>query len=88
MTTAHAIGQHTKARMTISEALERWKLTDPDDRATWILDQLLDLGWTPPRDIVETAPARPEHVADEDSPGRQAFRAAKAALATRPRRDH
>lgn len=85
-TTPHHVGQITKAELTIADPLERWGLTDPTDRARYLLQQLQALGWTPPRDPnADKPPLRPAQPADDNSPGRQAFRAARQALANRTR---
>lgn len=82
-TTPHHIGQVTKAQITIAEPLERWGLTEPADRARYLVQQLQNLGWTPPRDPAADTPPLAGPGAPPDSPGRREFAAARAALAQR-----
>lgn len=67
-----------RSRLLVADAFERDRAaaTKPDahDLAAWMLDQLADLGWKPPPGITEIPPLRPDHVADDDSPGRREFR--------------
>lgn len=81
MTTPHQVGQIAKARILVADRLEAWGLTDPHDRATWLLERLqAELGWAPPRDITEQPPpAQPS----TDGPGYRAWLEARAALAAR-----
>lgn len=83
----HRIGVVTKAQILIADTLERHATQprDPHAIAAWLLEQLQNYGWRPPLDLTETPPLRPTHVADEDSPGRREFAAARAALAARRR---
>lgn len=85
MTTPHHVGQVTKAEILIAHLLDTTPAgTDHQRQAAVIVNQLqTELGWTPPRDLTETPPLRPTHVADDDSPGRREFAAAREALAAR-----
>jgi hypothetical protein len=68
MTTPHHIGQITKAEILVAHLLE----TAPPDadtqrQAKVIVNQLqTELGWTPPRDLTEAPPLRPERIADPE----------------------
>lgn len=82
----HRAGQQTKAQILLADRLEAWGLTDPHERAAWLLDRLqTDLGWRAPIDPGERPPLRPAQPAPDDSPGRRAFREARAELAHRRR---
>jgi hypothetical protein len=83
--TPHIVGQIAKAQRLFADTIERQATEprDPEQVATWLTEQLQGYGWTPPRDLAEQVPLRPEQVADEDSPGRRAFRAARDELARR-----
>ena len=83
MTSPHRVGQLAKAELALAEPLERWNLTDPNQRAHYLLEQLLELGWTPPRDpATDQPPLRPEHPST-GGPGYQEWLAARQALDTR-----
>jgi hypothetical protein len=85
----HRAGQLTAAQILIADALERHAADprDPHHVAAWILEQLQAAGWTPPRTPgADVPPLRPDTVAAANSPGRQAFRQARADLANRTRR--
>lgn len=59
MTTPHHVGQVAKAELLIADRLEAWGLTDPNQRAAWLVQQMqAELGWTPPRDLTEAPPVR------------------------------
>lgn len=79
-----------RSRLLVADAFQRARIDtkpDPHDLATWLLEQLQTLGWkSPPDPAVDIPPLRPDRPADEDSPGRRAFREARNALATKPRR--
>jgi len=81
--TPHHVGQIAKAQITAAGMLEDWGSPHADDRGKALVTAFQDLGWTPPRDLAEHVPLRPEQIADPDGPGRRAFRAARAALAQR-----
>lgn len=83
-TTPHRVGQLAKARREVAALLDG--APDPDALAGRIIDDLQALGWTPPRDPSADVPAARVVPAPEDSPGRQAFRAALADLHDRDRR--
>lgn len=79
-----------KSRLAVADAFTRDRAAatkpDPHDTATWLLDELQTKhGWTPPPDPATDTPPLTGPGAPEDSPGRQAFRAARAALAQRTR---
>jgi hypothetical protein len=64
--TPHQVGQLAKAEILIADRLEAWGLTDPNQRAAFLLAQLqTELGWTPPKDLTETPPLRPDRVATD-----------------------
>lgn len=76
-----------RSRLLLADAFTRDRAAttkpDPHDLATWLLDQLQNLGWRPPPDPTDTPPLRPAQPAADDGPGRQAFRQAREALARR-----
>ena len=76
-----------RSRLLAADAFTRARTDtapDPHDLATWLLDQLQNAGWRPPPDpAADIPPLRPDQPADNNSPGRQAFRQARAQLAAR-----
>ena len=78
-----------KSRLLVADAFTKHRAAavppDPHDAATWFLDELQALGWTPPRDLTDTPPPRPER-SDLDGDGYRQFQEARAQLATRTRR--
>lgn len=58
-----------RSRLLVAEAFDRDRAatTRPDthDLATWLLEQLQTAGWTPPRDLTDTPPLRPDRVATD-----------------------
>lgn len=83
MTTPHRVGQVAKATLLVADRLEAWGLTDPHERAEWLIERLMtDLGWTPPRDLTDTPPLSGPG-SDLDGPGYREWSAARAALAER-----
>lgn len=78
-----------KARLLVADAFTRDRAAqtkpDPHDLATWLLEQLQNLGWRPPLDPTDTPPLRPAQPARDDSPGRREFAEARKALAARRR---
>ncbi len=85
---------HTPARAArrklltdrFAELLTAWGSPHATDRARELLTAVDDAGFTLPAALEDTPPLRPAQPADDDSPGRREFLAAKAALADRPRR--
>lgn len=60
MTTPHRVGQVTKAEILIADRLETWGLTEPNERAAWLVQRLqTELGWAPPRSAADDAPPPP-----------------------------
>lgn len=80
-----------RSRLAVAQAFERDRAADtkpdPHDTASWLLDQLQQLGWkAPPDPAADVPPLRPERPAlDDNSPGRREFAEARAALAARTR---
>jgi hypothetical protein len=77
-----------RSRLLVADALtrDRAALTKPDphDTATWLLDQLQDLGWkAPPDPALDIPPMRPAHVAGDAA--REAAMAQIRAVFNRPR---
>lgn len=83
--TPHRIGQIEKARIECAAILEAagagQERSEP--LAAEIVDVLQNLGWTPPHDPAADRPPLTGRGAPDDSPGRQAARAAAAAIAAR-----
>lgn len=62
----HFIAQLAKADRLVTEQFESWGLTDPDQRATYLLRRLrTELEWAPPRTAADDPhpPRRPDHCA-------------------------
>lgn len=88
--TPHHVGQVTKAEILVTHLLDTAPAgTTHERQAKVIVQQLQDTGWkTPPDPAADIPPLRPDRPAlDDDSPGRREFRAARNALANRPRPD-
>lgn len=90
MTTPPALDQSklARSRLLVADAFTRDRAADtkpdPHDTAEWLLQQLQELGWRqPPDPAADIPPLHPQRPAGEDSPGRRAFREAKAQLAAR-----
>ena len=81
-----------KTRLLVADAFTRDRAAapkpDPHDLAGWLLEQLQALGWkTPPDPAADLPHLSPARVDNDDSPGRRAFREARAQLANRPTRN-
>lgn len=68
-----------KSRLLVADAFTRARTDtapDPHDLATWLLEQLQELGWkAPPDPATDIPPLRPARIATDDSPGRREYRA-------------
>lgn len=67
-TTPHHVGQVAKAEILVAHLLDTAPAgADHQRQAAVIVGQLqTELGWTPPKDLTETPPLRPERRADPD----------------------
>lgn len=85
---AHANTTRTARRKLLTdrfaEELTAWGSPHADDRARRLLELVDNAGFTLPA-ALDDPPPLTGPVLPEDSPGRQAFRAARAQLAERPR---
>lgn len=60
-----------RSRLLVADAYERDRAAatkpDPHDAATWLLDQLQELGWkSPPDPATDIPPLRPDRIAAPD----------------------
>ena len=86
MTTFARAARRKTTRDRIAEYLTEHGQAHADAYADEILQIVEDCGWCLPLALEDAPPLRPARAGDLDGPGRQAFLAAKAALADRPRR--
>lgn len=80
-----------RSRLLVADAFHRDRAAaqkpDAHDTASWLLEQLQQLGWKqPPDPAADTPPLRPPNPAPKGSPGRQEWAQARADLAARTTR--
>lgn len=83
MTSPHRIGQVTKAQLLIADALDRWEVADTNDRAAWLIAELIAAGWNPPHDPADIPPLRPANVATPQQRAQHVAQARNAVDASR-----